>query len=404
MKIAITCPASLPATQFGGIMFLAIHIGKNLSNNGHDITIYTTDLDFANNSDTFNKKLPKSEKINNFLIKRSHVIFSKFLFFVNPEMYFQMMKDDIDIIHAIGIRSFQALIAIIVSKRKKIPLVITDQGGLTTHPDLLDGNFLKKILIKIQEPMIKLIIKNSSAIIVPNKYENDIFSHYTNQKKIHIVRNGIDLDELKSSNFNFKSHYKINKKFLLFLGRFHHVKGIDILLSAINEIKSEPILKNYIFVIMGVDFGYEKEMESIVKKLDLLDMVKIIKNPPRVHVLSAYNEAEFLILPSRWELSPLTHLEGFAFKKTVISTKSHGIPYTVENNVNSILVENEDSKELGNAILDLARNKIKRDQLAEAGFMFVQNIANSKKMVEEIYQIYNQVLNKSKMEQSYEKR
>lgn len=392
MKIAITCPASLPATQFGGIMFLAIHIAKNLSNGGHNITIYTTDLDFANNSDTFNRKLAKCEKVNNFLIKRSHVIFSKFLFFVNPGMYFQMMKDDFDLVHAIGIRSFQAFIATIVAKRKKIPLIITDQGGLTTHPDLLEGTFFKKILIKIQEPIIKFIIKNSNAIIVPNEYEKNIFSHYTNQEKIHIVRNGIDLDELKISNFNFKSHYKINRKFLLFLGRFHYVKGIDILLRAINEIKTEPILKEYIFVITGVDFGYEKEMERMIKTLDIENMIKIIKNPPREHVIAAYNESEFLILPSRWELSPLTPLEGFAFKKPVISTAAHGIPYTINNNVNAILVSPENPKELSQAILELINNKNKKIELGNAGFELVNEVCNSNKMVENIFKIYNKLI------------
>ena len=136
MKIALVCPASLPATQFGGILFLSIHIANRLSNAGHKMTIYTSDLDFANNASTFNKKLPSQEKIGEYLIKRTHVWFSTFLFFVNPGMYKQMMNDDFDIIHAIGIRSFQAFIATLVSKRKKIPLIISDQGGLTTHPDL----------------------------------------------------------------------------------------------------------------------------------------------------------------------------------------------------------------------------------------------------------------------------
>lgn len=135
MKIAITCPASLPATQFGGIMFLCVNIARKISDQGHEVTIYSTDLDFANNPSTFNKKLPRIEKVDNFYIKRTHVWFFKFLFFINPRMYFQMMKDDIDVIHAVGIRSFQALIATLVSKRKRIPLVISDQGGLTTHPD-----------------------------------------------------------------------------------------------------------------------------------------------------------------------------------------------------------------------------------------------------------------------------
>ena len=57
MKIALVCPASLPATQFGGIMFLSLDIAKELSKNGHEVTIFTTDMDFANNAKTFNKKL-----------------------------------------------------------------------------------------------------------------------------------------------------------------------------------------------------------------------------------------------------------------------------------------------------------------------------------------------------------
>ena len=61
------------ATQFGGIMFLCLDLAKESSKIGHDVTIFTTDLDFANNPKTFNKKLPRIEKIDNFLINRSHV-------------------------------------------------------------------------------------------------------------------------------------------------------------------------------------------------------------------------------------------------------------------------------------------------------------------------------------------
>lgn len=143
---------------------------------------------------------------------------------------------------------------------------------------------------------------------------------------------------------------------------------------------------------MGVDFGYEEEMDAMIKKLNITDRVIVIKNPSRDHVLAAYNESEFLILPSRWELSPLTPLEGFAFRKTVISTRAHGIPYTLENNGNSILVENENPIELGDAIIELMSNEAKRERLAESGYIFVKNIANSDKMVEGIYQVYNKVL------------
>ena len=65
---------------------------------------------------------------------------------------------------------------------------------------------------------------------------------------------------------------------------------------------------------MGVDFGYEKDMEKLIHTLNLSKKIIVIKNPPREDVISAYGESEFLVLPSQWELSPLVPLESFAFK------------------------------------------------------------------------------------------
>ena len=391
MKIAITCPASLPATQFGGIMFLCIHIAKKLSNEGHKLTIYTTDLDFANNTNTFNKKLPKVEKIKNFVIKRTHVWFYSFLFFINPGMYKQMMNDDFDIFLT-GIRSFQALISAIVSKRKKVPLVISDQGGLTTHPDLKKSSFKKKLLVQLQKPMIKFIINQSSKVIVANDYEKNIFLHFCNESKISIVKNGIDLEELKTSDINFRQKYKISNDFILFLGRFHKVKGIDTLLEAINEIKNNTLLEDLKIIILGVDFGYESEMEQKINEFNLSKNIIVIKKPPREDVISAYNQCRFLVLPSRWELSPLTPLEGFACNKTVISTTAHGIPYTITHNENCLLVPPSNAKKLSEAILELLENPSKCEKLAESGFNMVTNEGNLDSMSIGMFQVYEEII------------
>ena len=381
MKIALVCPASLPATQFGGILFLSIHIANYLSNVGHKMTIYTSDLDFANNASTFNKKLPSQEKFGEYLIKRTHVWFSTFLFFVNPGMYKQMMNDDFDIIHTIGIRSFQAFIATLVSKRKKIPLVISDQGGLTTHPDLKKASLIKRILIKMQTPLLKFIINNATKVIVANEYEKKIFLNFCDESKISIVKNGIDLNELKLSNIDFNKKYKIQQKFILFLGRFHIVKGIDTLLESLNQIKNNELLKDIQIVVMGVDFGY-----NLSKK------ILLIKKPHREDVIAAYQNCKFLVLPSKWELSPLTPLEGFAFKKTVISTTAHGIPHTIQNNKNCILVEPDNPSELSHAILDLLNDEQKCEQLGNSGYDLVHSTCNSEHMAKETLTIYEQLI------------
>ena len=392
MKVALVCPASLPATQFGGILFLSVHIAKYLSNIGHKITIYTTNLDFANNASTFNKKLPTQEKIENYLIKRTNVWFSTFLFFVNPGMYKQMMHDDFDIIHVIGVRSFQAFIATLVSKRKKIPLVISDQGGLTTHPDLKKSSLIKRILIQMQKPLIKFVINNSTKIIAANEYEKKIFLNFCDESKIVIVKNGIDLNELKHSENNFQEKYSIDEKFILFLGRFHTVKGIDTLIESFHQIKNNNLLKNIKLVIMGVDFGYQNVMEQKISEFELSEKLLIIKKPPREDVISAYENCEFLVLPSKWELSPLTPLEGFAFKKTVISTTAHGIPHTIQHNENCILVKPENPSELSDAILNLLNDEKKCQDLGNSGYNLVNSICNSERMVIDTLRVYKQLI------------
>tara|TARA_Y100000590_G_scaffold468200_1_gene649961 strand:- start:1372 stop:2565 length:1194 start_codon:yes stop_codon:yes gene_type:complete len=391
MKVALVCPASLPATQFGGIVFLAVDLAREISEMGHDVTIYTTDLDFSNGPNNFNKDLPRLEKYEKFKINRTHVVFSLKLFFINNSMYKQIENDKPEIIHTIGLRSYQSIIAWRISKKLRIPLIVSDQGGLTTHPFLTESNIFVKILYRIQDFFIKKIINDAKAISAANEYEKEIFVNINKKVNVKIIRNGVDLKKLVSR-INFREKYQIDSKFMLFVGRFSKSKGIETLINSLNLIKSEKELSKIKLVIMGVDFGFEKSMEQLIKKFDLSKRVLIIKNPPREDVISAYGESEFLILPSQWELSPLVPLESFAFKKPVISTRSHGIPFTVQDNKNGILVEPENPIELANAIKELLLDSNLRNRLGLFGYNFVHEECNCVSMAKNSLELYKQVL------------
>ena len=58
----------------------------------------------------------------------------------------EIENDKPDIIHTIGLRSFQSIIAWRISKKLNIPLVVSDQGGLTTHPFLKQSSMFLRIL------------------------------------------------------------------------------------------------------------------------------------------------------------------------------------------------------------------------------------------------------------------
>ena len=394
MKVALVCPASLPATQFGGIVFLAVDLAREISEMGHNVTIYTTDLDFDNSSNKFNKELPRIENFGKFRINRTHVWFSLKLFFVNSSMSKQIENDRPDIIHTIGLRSYQSIVAWKTSKKLNIPLIVSDQGGLTTHPFLRESNPFLRILYKIQNYFIKQIINHATAISAANEYEKDIFESINKNSRIKIIRNGVNLKTLVSEQ-DFRKIYNIDSKFILFVGRFSKSKGIENLVHALSILKNDQSFSDICLVIMGVDFGYQQKMEELIKKFDLSRNIIVIKNPPREDVISAYSESEFLILPSQWELSPLVPLESFAFKKPVISTKSHGIPFTVQDNENGILVEPNNSEQLADAIKKLLIDKNLREKIGLSGYDFVHKECNCVSMAENSVKLYEEVLENS---------
>jgi len=319
------------------------------------------------------------------------VWFSLKLFFINTSMSKEIENDKPDIIHTIGLRSFQSIIAWRVSKKLNIPLVVSDQGGLTTHPFLAESGFFLKTLYKIQDFFIKKIINDASVISVANEYEQKIFSSLNKKSRIEIIRNGVNLKKLVSKH-NFKEKYQINSNFILFVGRFSKSKGIETLINAFSIVKNELKDSDIHLVIMGVDFGYQAEMEKLIKKLNLSAEIKVIKNPPRDDVISAYGESEFLVLPSHWELSPLVPLESFAFKKPVISTKAHGIPYTVQDKVNGLLVEPDNPNDLSKAIIELLENKVMREKLGLAGYEFVHKECNCVSMAQNSLALYQEII------------
>tara|TARA_B100001741_G_scaffold291251_1_gene271296 strand:- start:64 stop:1002 length:939 start_codon:yes stop_codon:yes gene_type:complete len=303
----------------------------------------------------------------------------------------QIEKDKPDVIHTIGLRSYQSIVAWRTSKKLKIPLIISDQGGLTTHPFFNESGLLLKILYRVQNYFIKKIIKHATTISVANEYEKAIFLDLDKKSKVQIIRNGVNLETLVSK-VNFKEKYKINSKFILFVGRFSKSKGIENLINALNIIKNEKIISDVRLVIMGVNFGFEQKMEELVERFGLSEKIMIIKNPPREDVISAYGESEFLILPSQWELSPLVPLESFAFKKPVISTRSHGIPFTVQDDKTGILVEPENSEELSKAITKLLQDNNLRERLGMSGYEFVHEECNCISMAKNSLKLYEKVL------------
>ena len=107
------------------------------------------------------------------------------------------------------------------------------------------------------------------------------------EDKIEIVPLGINLEEYENlppyGKFRSKFNIAIDDKLVLFVGRLHEIKGLDLLIDAFNDLMHDENadLENGSSIklaVVGPDDGYLSKLEGKIKEYSLEESV-IIAGP-----------------------------------------------------------------------------------------------------------------------------
>lgn len=144
-------------------------------------------------------------------------------------------------------------------------------------------------------------------------------------KNIEIVPLEINLNEYNDlpEKGKFKSKYGIseNDKLILFLGRIHEIKGLDLLIKSFNHINND----NVKLAIVGGDYGFKEELLKLIEQFDLKDKVIFPGVLTGTDKIEARVDCEIFIMPSRYESFTTSGLEAMACKKPMVLTKNNHI-------------------------------------------------------------------------------
>ena len=160
-----------------------------------------------------------------------------------------------------------------------------------------------------------------------------------------------------------------DKKNFIFLGRYHHHKGVDIMINAISKLNVEEKEKA-LFHIFGMPGPEEEKIREMVKELELESMVFVNKAIPADEVFSYLNKSYALIIPSRIESIPVVFCNGIEASKPLIATnvgdmgeliKEYNVGLTVEPN--AIDISKSIRTMLNYEEKDLDKFKERRDEL-----------------------------------------
>jgi len=150
---------------------------------------------------------------------------------------------------------------------------------------------------------------------------------------------------------------------LLFVGRLHHLKGLQFLFEAFREIPKE------IAKLSVVGTGpQEDHLKNLVKKMGLEDRVNFLGFKPRPELSEVYLSHDLLIAPSLYESGGLSILEAFSFGLPAVALGTGGPALMVGPECGTLIdVElpvNELCDGIGNAILGYEQE---RSLLAQQG-------------------------------------
>lgn len=373
-----------------GITTVMQNVTKGLSNRGHDVSVYTSNmLDLHGNTSLYSG----TSVISNITVYYSKSIWRFNTIFFTPSIILMFSKNlsKYDIIHIHDCRSFQGIIAYFFTKIKKIPYVYQPHGSFLFSN--LDTSYKKLVKIFLDNLISNKIVHDSSKIIALNQNELEELKIFgISEKKIVIVPNGIDLSEYSNLPYkgSFKKKFGINKntKIVLYLGRVHKIKGVDILVKAFKNILNE--LANVKLVIAGPDDGYLGEIEALIKALRIKEQVLVSGPLYGKDKFEAYVDSDVYVLPSRYEIWGMTVLEAIACGTPVVLSKNCVLADYVKDKVG--LVADLKVMALAQAIIRIiepAKQDLFRKNCAE----FIKQFGNST-TISKIETVYRDVISR----------
>ena len=312
---------------------------------------------------------------------------------------FKIRKDikDYDIVHIHEHRQTLAIIASYFARKNNIPYIVQAHGSVLPF-------FQKEGLKNLFDKVFGFkILHNASCVFALTEVEKEQYLKMgVDEDKIEIVPLGINLEEYENlpAYGKFRSKFNIgeNDKLILFVGRIHEIKGLDLLLDAFNDLIVQSNEKNsedipcpsIKLAIVGPDDGYLVKLEEKVREYSLEENVIIAGPLYKEEKQEALVDCDVFVMPSKYESFTTSGLEAMACSKPLVLTKNNHIHDWVDGNVGLACEDNKDS--LREAIEKVLFDEELSQIFAENGNKLIKEKYNWDIINDQILEIYNKYL------------
>ncbi|EIJ41419.1 glycosyltransferase [Beggiatoa alba B18LD] len=378
------------APRYGGPAKACFELARAVAQRGHEVTIYTTNQDGDGELDTPLNQIIQREGVQlRFFPIQSPRFWGTSLPMARA---LAQMIPTVDIVHIHSLYLFHNLIAPWLCRWYKKPYVMLPHG--TLDPFLYQRHRQRKRLM--EWTFENRNMRQATAIHFITQEEQLLAQPYTHNAHSVIVPLGLTLNEYdKPRPSQWLAHYypeTKDKKIILFFGRIHFKKGLDLLIPAFIALAKQQ--DDIHLVIAGPDderyADHLKHLLSVDNMLDRATFTGMIQGDEK---LSLLRESYLFALPSYSENFGIAVLEAMACRCPVLISDKVNLHHDIQQAKAGVIVPCEQNA-VQQALADLLANPFQARYYGEKGRQLVENRYQWQQIGELMEQTYQQLIEK----------
>ncbi|MGP9758608.1 D-inositol-3-phosphate glycosyltransferase [Corynebacterium sp. AOP12-C2-36] len=221
------------------------------------------------------------------------------------------------------------------------------------------------------------IIDNADRIIVNTQDEADalVTAYDADTADLTVVSPGVDVDRFTPGSDRATERARrelgipLRAKVIAFIGRLQVLKGPHILLRAAADLIRRHPEQNIRVVICGgpSGTGMERpdELHELAAELGVSGYVRFLSPRPPEELVSVYQAADIIAVPSYNESFGLVALEAQASGTPVVAARVGGLPLTVTEGESGVLVDGHDPADWASALENLIMDDDLRNSMSD---------------------------------------
>ena len=306
---------------------------------------------------------------------------------INKFIYFFLIKktksklfkfiNKYDIIHFHVIWSLKAAILAYFANKLSIKVIFSSHGYLdnwSMNKSILKKKFYTFLILQ------KLFLRS-------NIFFSNVGEYIDCKKKIKFTNIFVIPNGIETSLYKFEKIDKGPKKNIVFFGRIHEKKGIEILLKVVKELPKE-YFNSYHFEITGPgEVEYLKKIKNMINKFKIQDYVTMYPLKIGEDKIKYLQNSDIFILPSYEEGDSIALKEAMAAENTVIISEQCRLDLVTNYNAGFIVKTNKES--IKKVSLDLENHDLKN--MAKNSKNIIHDYFNNSDCSTRVLKIYEDI-------------